>query len=259
MIISFEIFNQFPEISQFCTTRQGGVSIGNYASFNISPFVGDNIEYQKKNAENLRNHLNVIDIVFPYQTHGSEIQVIDDNFLQQKLANRNNLLHGIDALITNKKNICIGVTTADCVPITFYDPRNEVIAVAHAGWRGTCARIAEKTIKIMQDKFSCQPSDIFVLIGPSISADVYNVGDEVYENFKTEKFPVNLIFKNTNGLFYLDLWTANRWLLEQSGISSSHIQVAEMCTFTQNDKFFSARKQGIKSGRMLNGIMMRNL
>ena len=259
MIISFDIFNQFPEITQFCTTRQGGVSEGNFTSLNISPFVGDNIDHQKKNIEILRNHLKVNDIVFPYQIHGSEIQVIDDNFLQQNIPDRNKLLHGIDALVTNEKDICIGVTTADCVPITFYDPRNEVIAVAHAGWRGTCARIAEKTIKIMQSKFGCSASDIYILIGPSISAVVYNVGNEVYESFKTAKFPVDLIFKRTNELLYLDLWTANRWLFEQCGISSRKIQVAEMCTFTQNERFFSARKQGINSGRMLNGILIRSL
>jgi len=258
LIISFDIFNQFPEITQFCTTRQGGVSEGNFASLNINPFVGDNNEHQRKNIEILKDHINSTELVFPYQSHGAEIYIIDDEYWRQNVSERNKTLHGIDALITNRKDICIGVTTADCVPITFYDPHKQVIAVAHAGWRGTCSRIVEKTIEAMHEKFDCQPSELFALIGPSISVDVYTVGNEVYESFNSAKFPVELIFKNTNNLLHLDLWIANCWLLEQSGIPSSNIHVAEMCTYIQNDIFFSARKQGIKSGRMLNGIMMRS-
>lgn len=162
----------------------------------------------------------------------------------------------MDALITRTPNVCIGVTTADCVPLLFYDPQKNVIAVAHAGWRGTCARIAEKTVKSFIEKYNSDPSDIFATIGPSISAEVYKVGAELIENFKNAGFDLSEIVKMKDEAFFLDLWKANHLSLENAGILSEHIEIAGICTFTQHEKYFSARRLGIKSGRMLNGIML---
>lgn len=259
MILTFDIFSQFPEITQFSTTRTGGVSTGNYASFNLSPYVDDVPERWFSNLEILKNSLNIKELVFPFQSHGSEILIVDNEFCQKETAFKNKALNRIDALITNSKELCIAVTTADCVPVMLYDAVGKVIAVAHAGWRGTSARITQKTIQSMCVNFGSRPEDIFALIGPSISAEVYNVGNEVFDVFKSANFPVNTIFRNENELMYLDLWRANQWLLEQSGIPVHQIQITGMCTFTENDKFFSARKSGIKSGRMMNGMIIRNL
>ena len=162
----------------------------------------------------------------------------------------------ITPLITQLPKVCIGVTTADCVPILFFEPIQKVIAVAHAGWRGTCARIAEKTVNILIDKFNCNPSNIRIVIGPSISVEVYEVGKELVESFETAGFETEQIFKNRNNSIFLDLWKANQLSLEKAGILPKNIEVAGICTFTEHERFFSARRLGIKSGRMLSGIML---
>lgn len=256
-LITFDLLNKFSKIAHFCTTRQGGVSVGNYASMNMSPFSGDNVEDQSENLNLLKKKLNSTDLIIPFQTHGTEIGIINEDFIQKNFAERADLLNGVDALITKEPNVCIGVTTADCVPLIFYDPQLEVIAVAHAGWRGTCGRIAEKVVKRMQEEFGSHPQHINVVIGPSISGTVYNVGNELIDNFSSAGFPVAEIFNTNNELIYLDLWKANQWLLESMGVPADHIQISEICTYTQHEKFFSARRLGLKSGRMLSAIMLK--
>lgn len=256
-LVTFDILNKYSEIAHFCTTRQGGVSVGNYASMNLSPFSGDKVEHQTENLNQLNEILNTHDLIIPYQTHGTEISIIDKDFIQKNFAERADLLNGVDALITKEPKVCIGVTTADCVPLIFYDPQKDVIAVAHAGWRGTCGRIAEKVVQRMQEQFGCQPQHINVVIGPSISGTVYNVGVELIDNFSLAGFPVAEIFNTNSELIYLDLWKANQWLLESTGIPAERIQISEICTYTQHEKFFSARRLGIKSGRMLSAIMLK--
>jgi YfiH family protein len=256
-LITFDLLNKFSKIAHFCTTRQGGVSVGNYASMNMSPFSGDNVEHQSENLNLLKKKLNSTDLIIPFQTHGTEIGIINEDFIQKNFAERADLLNGVDALITKEPNVCIGVTTADCVPLIFYDPQLEVIAVAHAGWRGTCGRIAEKVVKRMQEEFGSHPQHINVVIGPSISGTVYNVGTELIDNFSSAGFPVAEIFNTNSEMIYLDLWKANQWLLESTGVPADHIQISEICTYTQHEKFFSARRLGLKSGRMLSAIMLK--
>lgn len=256
-LVTFDILNKYSKIAHFCTTRHGGVSVGNYASMNMSPFSGDNVEHQSENLNLLKKKLNSTDLIIPFQTHGTEIGIINEDFIQKNFAERADLLNGVDALITKEPNVCIGVTTADCVPLIFYDPQLEVIAVAHAGWRGTCGRIAEKVVKRMQEEFGSHPQHINVVIGPSISGTVYNVGNELIDNFSSAGFPVAEIFNTNNELIYLDLWKANQWLLESMGVPADHIQISEICTYTQHEKFFSARRLGLKSGRMLSAIMLK--
>lgn len=258
-IISYKLLDKYNEIAHFCTTRNGGVSVGNYASNNLSPFSGDDFVHFST------NHIKLVEtlgsecqqIVIPFQNHGTEIREIDDAFLELSINLKNEYLNGVDAIFTQLSGICIGITTADCVPLLFYDPQKNVIAAAHAGWRGTCGRIAEKTITTLMEKYNSKPEDIRVVIGPSISAEVYEVGKEVIENFETAGFDISKIISERNNATYLDLWKANQLSLTEVGIQNSHIEKAGICTFTEHEKFFSARRLGIKSGRMLSGIMLK--
>lgn len=257
-VISYQLFEKYNEIAHFCTSREGGVSVGNFASLNLSPFSGDNPVHIAENQRILCTELGIDSnrLIFPYQTHGTEISEIGEAFFNLLIDERSKYLNGVDALITNLAGVCIGVTTADCVPLLFFDPAKKAVAVAHAGWRGTCARIAEKTVLAMVQKFNCKPSDILVTIGPSISAKVYNVGKEVVENFEKAGFDVSEIVQIRNNIFYLDIWKANQQSLEKAGIMPENIEVSGICTFTEHEKFFSARRLGINSGRMLSGIML---
>ena len=254
------LLNKYKEIAQFCTVREGGASMGNYASFNLSPFCGDKIEHVKENQQILCNRFGIEpeNLIIPYQTHGTEIREIDNQFFQLTPSDKTNALNGIDALITRIPNICIGVTTADCVPLQFFDPVQKVIAVAHAGWRGTCARIAEKTIHTLVSKYKSNPADIRVVIGPSISSKVYEVGKEVVVHFKNAKFDVEDIITIRNQSFFLDLWKANQQSLLKAGILNQHIEITGICTYTEHEHYFSARRLGISSGRILSGIMLKD-
>ena len=257
--ITYSLLNKYTEIAHFCTTRNGGVSVGNYASNNMSPFSGDEVTHYSTNHNKLVELLGAEcqQIVIPFQNHGNEIREIDIDYLSLTNDLKADYLHGIDAIYTQLTNICIGITTADCVPLLFFDPNKKVVAAAHAGWRGTCGRIAEKTVHALMQKYNSKPEDIRVVIGPSISAEVYQVGKEVIENFEAAGFDISKIVIERNGTLYLDLWIANILSLTETGILNKHIEIAEICTFTEHEKYFSARRLGIKSGRMLSGVMLK--
>ncbi|MDO9153880.1 MAG: peptidoglycan editing factor PgeF [Paludibacter sp.] len=257
--INYRIYNKFPSIAHFCTTRNGGVSVGNYASYNIGPYCGDNIENHKQNLQMLSKKLGIETekIIIPYQTHETVVKKIDEKFFGLSAYKRIEFLSGVDGLTTDLHGVCIGVTTADCVPLTLYDPANQAIGIAHAGWRGTCGKIAGKIIEKMVKDFGTNPKNIFAVIGPSISQKAYHVGKEVLTAFDAAGFPVNEFSEFRNNPFYLDLWKANHWLLTQAGVPVHQIEITGICTFTEHKKFFSARRLGIKSGRMLSGIMLK--
>ncbi len=258
-LINYRILNKFEDIAHFCTTRYGGVSVGNYASFNIGPYCGDNAVNRKQNLHILSHKIGIDPekIIIPFQTHESVVKIIDESFFDLNEKAKFEFLNGVDGLITQQKGICIGVTTADCVPVTVYDKKKHIIGIAHAGWRGTCKKITSKLIDKMITDFGSNPENIFAAIGPSISVNVYNVGEDVIKAFDTAGFPINKFSKFRENHYYLDLWKANEWLLTEMGVPVHHIEIAGICNFTEHEKFFSARRLGIKSGRMLNGIFLK--
>lgn len=170
-----------------------------------------------------------------------------------------------DAAITATPGLCVAVKTADCIPVLLYDEAQHIVAAIHAGWRGTVGRIVEKTIVEMRSR----GSDLHAIIGPGISLDAFEVGDEVYEAFLQAGFPMQRISKRyptthnpqpstlnpqPSEKWHLDLWEANRWLLEQRGVERIH--VSGICTYQHTHQFYSARQETIKSGRNINGIML---
>jgi len=225
----------------------------------MSPFSGDEMTHYSYNQKKLIEKFgsDCQQIVLPFQTHGTDIREIDNEYLSLAKDLKVDYLNGVDAIFTQLTNICIGVTTADCVPLLFYDPCKKVVAAAHAGWRGTCGRIAEKTVRTLMQKSDSKPEDIRVVIGPSISAEVYQVGKEVIESFEAAGFDISKIIIKKNDTYFLDLWKANEMTLTENGISNNNIEIAGICTFTEHEKYFSARRLGIKSGRMLSGIMLK--
>ncbi len=261
MFIQSEILSPFEEIKHFFTTRRGGVSRGEYASFNLSPYVGDEEEKVHKNLEILSRHLGIVssDVIFPYQVHGCEVREIDHSFLELSREQKQHFLNGIDALFTRLPGVVIGVTTADCVPLLFYAPEKKVIAAVHAGWRGTCAGIAAKIVKTLVEKFDLSPENIFVAAGPSISPSVYEVGDNVVEEFQNNHWNLSEVFSENDGKIFLNLWKANEISLLESKLKKENIQFIRRCTFTESENFFSARRQGIQCGRMLSGIMLKQV
>jgi len=256
-LLQFDNLRQYSTLKHFSTTISGGVSKGNYSTFNLGGYSGDDSDNINENRRRLTNVLGISqdDLFLPYQTHGDTIQVIDQAFMSLSKEEKKERLTGVDALITNLKNIGIGVTTADCVPVLIYDPENHALGVAHAGWRGTVSCISAKTVQAMMRHFNSNPEKLCVAIAPSICSECFEVGDDVVDAFVNTGFEMDSIaFRNSNtGKIHIDLRVANELVLNRVGVLSSNIEVSDMCTFMQSDKFFSARRQTIHSGRMATG------
>ena len=248
------------QVTAFSTTRNGGVSKGDYASMNCTPYTGDDLEAVQRNQQLLCTalHIEKEQLIIPYQTHSVNALVIDKEFLQQNAEKRNEQLQNIDALITQEKGVCLCVSTADCAPILLYDRKQQVIAAIHAGWRGSVNYIVRNTLEQMQRLYNTQGEDIFAAIGPCIGFDAFEVGDEVYDAFKQNDFPMEYIsgWKPETHKWHIDLQMANSVQLIDFGVPTEQIDICDICTFTHYEKFFSARRLGIKSGRILSGIFM---
>ena len=188
-------YNIASDVMAFSTTRQGGVSQGNYGEFNINEFCGDNPECVEANRKALAHELGVEEnrILIPHQVHGVEVRQIAGEFLSMPENIRKMVLEGVDAIMTNLKNVCIGVSTADCIPVLLYDEEHHAVAAIHAGWRGTLARIVHKTMQEMAFAYKTEPKHLKAVIGPGISMENFEVGDEVYEAFEQAAFPMEEI------------------------------------------------------------------
>ena len=157
--------------------------------------------------------------------------------------------------MTDVSGICIGVSTADCIPIIIYDPDHHAVATVHAGWRGTVARIAEKAIQAMAITYHSKPEQLHCVIGPGISLDNFEVGQEVYEQFAEAGFDMDSIAR-WQTKWHIDLKECNRQQLERMGVNPDNIEVSPICTMADNHDFFSARKQGVNSGRIFTGALL---
>lgn len=249
-------------VRAFSTTRQGGVSVGAYASFNANLYCGDDVQHVQQNRELLCQFLGLpfSHLLMPHQTHHDKVCKIDESFLSLSQSEREQRLEGIDALMTDLPDVCVSVSTADCIPVLLYDDVHHAVAAVHAGWRGTVSSIVRKTVERMEEVYHTDVNDVKAVIGPGISLDAFEVGDEVYDAFQSAGFPMMQIAKRyvlseEKTKWHIDLWEANRWELLQSGVPFSHIHLSGICTYSHNDRFFSARRAGIHSGRILNGIM----
>lgn len=185
-------------------------------------------------------------IILPIQTHSNHVAVVRDSLVQYP---------DTDALVTDRPGLLIGVRTADCVPVLLCDPVRRVVSAVHAGWRGTVAGITAEAVRVMMREFGSQPSDICAVICPSISPERFEVGSEVVEQFSAAGFPANMVL-HTFLKPHIDLWHANRWLLTEMGVPSSQVEVVGLCTYAHTDRFFSARREGISTGRLVSGIML---
>ena len=194
-------------------------------------------------------------VIQGHQVHGDRIAVIDKPGLTRAD------LEGYDSFICKLPGVAIGVRTADCVPILLYDPVQRVVAAVHSGWKGTVLKISLKTIRLMERDFGCRPADLRAVIGPAIGPNSFQVGPEVVDKFRNTGFPMTQIWSfrgegdgsPMSGGHHIDLYTANRWILEESGVRD--IQVFDIDTFTDTS-FFSARREGTACGRNINAIRL---
>lgn len=231
-----------------------------YSGVNLCDYVGDDALRVLDARITLAMQLGVDldDLVMPRQTHSCRVAVIDERFRLMDIEKQEDALEGVDALVTSLKGVVVGVNTADCVPIVLADEKAGVIAVAHAGWRGTVGRIAGAVVEEMCRQ-GAQTRRIHAAMGPSICQECFEVGDEVVEAFGKAHFDLDAIVKRNavTGKAHIDLRAANRAVLIAAGVPSDQIVLSQHCSRCEHERFFSARRLGINSGRTFTGIVRR--
>jgi YfiH family protein len=244
-IFKFESFKKYKNIAHFVTTNEGWVS-GNKPRF-TGDREADYKEFRKELA--LSCQWDVNRYIFARQTHSNHVAVVTSENLLTTISDT-------DALITNEPGLFICVQTADCVPVLLYDPHQKVVAAIHAGWKGTVSKIAKIAVQQMTESFGCDPANIVAGIGPSIHMHAYEVGREVVEAVEANFSNSSALLKPSlhEGKAYFDLWEANQTVLIESGLLEANIEIMSLCSFEHADLFYSARREGVDTGRMVSGI-----
>ena len=274
-LLQIPAFSKFPWLIHAFSTRPGGVSpLGNEKVLNLGFTDWDTRENVQENRRRFQTAAGAPDfpLVTLKQFHSDVIHLFDE------AGASTDPCHG-DASLTNRPNLLLAIQTADCVPILLVDPKKRAIAAIHAGWRGTLARIAAKTIGKMQMHFGTNPADLLAAIGPSIGPCCYEVGTEVatqflsqfsdaptyFDEFRTGDEPNPIQWLNMmppghqpppKGVL-LDLRKANRSQLLAAGLRPQNIHTIDLCTACQPDLLFSYRKLGPASGRLMSVIALR--
>ncbi len=226
--LEFDLFSEISDLAHAVFTRHGGVSHEHFDSLNFSAAVGDKADHVKVNREVAKNFLEVNRVVFAKQTHGSDIQEIT-------LKNEDHVPQA-DALYTQLKGVALAVTHADCQGAIFYDPKQGVVAVAHAGWRGLVQNIYGKLVQTLVDEKGTDPKDLIVGVSPSLGpdhAEFINYEKELPKDFWSFQVKPN----------HFDLRAIGRKQLLGAGIPERNLEISEVCTYDSPDEYFSYRRE----------------
>lgn len=240
--------------------KSGGVSDGAYNSLNLSILTEDKLEHVLENRRRFARVLGIdpASLVGAHQVHRDTIYKVTLKDKGRGAFDPESVIPATDALMTNEPGLALTAFFADCVPVFFLDPVKKVIALAHAGWKGTVAKIAAKTVKALAEAYGTEPQDLLVAIGPSIGPCHYEVDRPVIEKVK-EAFPEyweSLITGlKEDGHAQLNLWQANFYQLVDTGVLPENITLAEVCTYCHQDRLFSHR--GGMAGRQAAIIMLK--
>lgn len=159
-----------------------------------------------------------------------------------------------DAIISARRGQPIGVQTADCLPMLVIAPDISHVAVIHAGWKGSAARITGKVIQRLIHK-NAKPNKIKISMGPCIQAKSYEVDDKVFREIdKTFEMTSDIVQPKGEGKYWLDLVAINRWCLLTAGVLPEHIDAIDLCTYVREDLFYSYRRDGEGTGRQVSWI-----
>ena len=231
----------FSESEILCciTSNQEGFSEYPYG-LNMSYKVNDKAENVTKNREEVYKALGISGnrIVLQKQVHSDIVTYAD----------KSGLIDASDALITDKKNLILTLSVADCYPVFIADNSERIIAAVHSGWRGTEKNISGNTISEIRKRFRIDSHNLQAYIGPGICVNHFEVGKEVYERFPDE------VRKKNNGKYFVDLRKNIFLQLLDSGIKPENIEVCNLCTYEENSLLHSYRRDKEKSGRMFGFI-----
>lgn len=258
--LTFPAFESFAFIKHAFSTRLGGVSEREFSAMNLNFGRGDD-------EENVRENFRLFcaaagfdpeTLVASAQDHHTVVRRVDASNRGTGIWKPKDL-QSVDGLITDAPDVTLVTYYADCVPLFFVDPVRRAIGLAHAGWRGTVAKIGEVMVKRMTEEFGSEPGDLFAAVGPSIGPCCFEVDAPVADEFfcLEELRPQEFVTEKGGGKFMIDLWEANRRILNRSGIAEGRISVAQLCTKCNPDWLFSHRATGGKRGGLAAMMCLR--
>ncbi|WP_041638583.1 peptidoglycan editing factor PgeF [Anoxybacillus flavithermus] len=249
---SLLLFDGWEDVIVAFTTKRGGVSTGSFATLNVGMHVADDCDVVYENRKKVAEQLDVsLDRwVCADQVHGVHIEKVTNNHAGKGVRAYDTAVPHTDGLYTDERQLMLALCFADCVPLYFFSPSKKLIGLAHAGWKGTVHNIAGEMVKRWKEEGA---DDIYVVIGPSIGRCCYVVDDRVIEFVQKAlvNSPQSLYNETSKGQYALDLKEMNKQLLQQAGVPSERIAVSSYCTSCEQSLFFSHRRDGGKTGRMM--------
>ena len=244
---------QFRKLLKYSDIITHGYSLGIDKNFRTARANKQKLPEQeaKKAIKDYENLGKCIDIklnkmVKPNQAHTDKIQIVEKHILENEPDFNLEVYDKTDGLITNKKDIALATTNADCILLLFFDPVNKVIANVHSGWRGTIQRISVKTVQKMVNKFNCKPENIICCICPSIRKCHFEVENDVKEIFEKEFKDLKIeqnndIMEKQKDKWNIDTVLINKILLKQEGLKQENIIDSGICSVCNSDLIHSYR------------------
>ncbi|MGE5220003.1 MAG: peptidoglycan editing factor PgeF [Chloroflexota bacterium] len=242
-------WQQYAGLLHGFTGRRGGKSVGPYAGLNLSYRVGDDPKVVSQNVCDVKLAVGIHDgrVVTMRQVHGDHIVEVKDKKLKEA--------GEADGMITAEPDIFLSALTADCVPLLFIAPKQRLAAAVHAGWRGTLADIAGKTVRLFKDHYGVESADLEVALGPAIGSCCYEVKDDVaaplmkkWGRLTTPSISVK------DGKSFVNLRRLNRDILRASGIPGKQLYEVGPCTSCVAEEFYSYRRERSETGRQMSFI-----
>jgi hypothetical protein len=201
-------------------------------------------ENGERDRERLRRALGFSRLTGMHQVHGNDVQVLEGNAVLR-----------CDGLLTGRDGAGVFVQSADCVPLLLWASKAKAVAAVHAGWRGTLARIASRAVSRFNEVYGASVEELHAAIGPAIRVCCYEVGDEVISAFAESGGDVDRISRpGPRGRRHLDLVEENRAQLAASGVAVERMYDSGLCTFCENERFYSFRREGSGVGRIFGAI-----
>ena len=240
-------------VRQAIASRVGGSSEPPFAGLNLGLRSGDDPDRVRAHRRRFCQALGIdpADVVAGRQVHGAGVALVGSADRGQGTLEVDTAIPDTDALATADPGVALFLLVADCTPVLLLDPVRRVIALIHAGWRGTAQRVVARTVDRLTEAYGCRPADLLVGIGPVIGPCCYEVDEPVIDGIRAaqpEAAGALLAFK-PNGRAQLDLAEANRRQLVATGVRPDQIEVAGICTACTTALFYSERREGRPAGR----------
>ena len=238
----FKIFRDCNIVHAF-STRKGGYSTGSFESLNLGLSTKDLNSNVEKNRMAFFHHLNLksYNLAIPKQVHSDRVQAVY----------KAGIYLDTDALITNIPGVALTIQTADCFPVFIYEPAQHACALVHSGWRGTAKNIVGLTINNLCEEFKCNPDKMLVAIGAGIQQHNYQVDLKTAQHFESQ-----YLTPDGKDHFKLNIQANIINQLENAGVKHDNIEEDKRCTYDHIDLFYSYRRDGINSGRMMGIIRL---